>query len=658
MKSSPIVPAALQRDADGIPRSAEYGDVYHPRIGALQQARHVFLDGNALPARWGARRHFVIAETGFGLGNNFLATWQAWRDDPARCERLTFVSIERHPLVRDDLRAAHDGSPLRELSDQLVAAWPPLTRDLHQLVFEAGRVRLLLALGDVQDWLPELRLHADAFYLDGFAPARNPRMWDERVCRALARLAAPGATLATWSAASALRADLTSAGFDVRLAAGIGGKRDITLATYAPRFVPRTSPSRASAVPQGDASDERRALIVGAGLAGCAAAWALAEHGWQTQLLDRCAHIASEASGNPAGLFHGIINADEGTHARFNRAAAFEAHRAVATALAEHRAAGSTAGLVRLEHATEVEAMRAILARLGLPPAYAQALTANAIAELAGIAQASPGWFYPSGGWVDPAGLARSFIERAGARVRFKGNTEVHALRRDAAGRWQALDAHGDVIAAAPVLVVANAWSAARLLPDARLPLQTTRGQLSWVAADTAPAGLVTRVPVAGAGYLLPPHAGRIAFGATSCPDDPDPTVRAADHRANLAQLGRLTGHTHLTIDEAQLGGRTAWRCAAPDRLPVVGAVPAWSAADQPQHGPRRLDQVRFVPRVPGLFVYTALGSRGITWSALGAQVLAAAIVEDAVAPLAASLCDAIDPARFGVRALRRSADV
>ena len=653
MKSTAIVPARLQRDADGIPLSTEYGDVYHPRIGPLEQARHVFLRGNDLPARWRARERFVILETGFGLGSNFLATWQAWRDDPARCERLTFVSIERHPLVRDDLRAAHDGSPLEDLSRYLVAAWPPLTPDLHQLVFEAGRVRLLLALGDVQDWLPELRLRADAFFLDGFAPARNPRMWDARVCRALGRLAAPGATLATWSAASALRADLTSAGFDVRIAAGIGGKRDITLATFAPRFAPRHTPRGAPpSQPASHAPAERRALIIGAGLAGCAAAWALAEQGWQTQLLDRRVHIAAEASGNPAGLFHGIVNADDGAHARFNRAASFEARRAVEIAISAHRAAGSAAGLLRLEHAAELAQMRAILARLGLPADYVQAVDPVAAAELSGITQASPGWFYPTGGWVEPAALARSFVERAGARVRFQGGTDVHTLRRHAE-RWEALDAQGRVIDAAPVLVVANASAAARLLPEARLPLQTTRGQLSWIEVALAPPGLATRLPMAGAGYLLPPHEGRIVFGATSTPDDPDPDVRAVDHQANLAQLERLTARP-CRIEVSQLSGRTAWRCAAPDRLPVIGAVPA--LAPQAWAGATRLDQVRFVPREPGLFVYTALGSRGITWSALGAQVLAAAIDgDDGVAPLEASLRDAVDPARFAVRALRRA---
>jgi len=648
MKSSPIVPAPLQRDTHGVPVSIEYGDVYHPRIGALAQARHVFLGGNGLPARWGGRERFIVLEAGFGLGNNFLATWQAWRDDAQRCERLVFISIERHPLQRADLHAAHHGSPLAELADRLVDAWPPLTHNLHQLVFEQGRVRLLLAFGDVQDWLPELRASVDAFYLDGFAPARNPAMWDRRVCRALGRLAAPGATLATWSAASALRADLTSAGFEARLASGIGGKRDIALATFAPRFDPHpvVPPRRAEPT-------QRRALIVGAGLAGCATAWALAEQGWQSRVLERRERIATEASGNPAGLFHGIVNADDGVHARFNRAASFAACAAVAAAIttnSSHGAAGSTAGLLRLEHEVGHDAMCATLARLGLPPDYVQALDASAAAALCGIAVPSPAWFYPAAGWVDPAALARSFIERAGSAVTLQPGVDVHALRR-VAGLWQVLDEAGQVIDSAPVLVLANAMAAARLLPTVPLPLDAVRGQLSWIAASSA-AGATTRLPIAGAGYLLPPSDGRIVFGATSSLNDPDPTVRTEDHRFNLAQLERLTGQS-LPLDTAQLNGRTAWRCVAPDRLPIVGAVPVIDP--QLRAGARRLDQVRFVAREPGLFVFTALGSRGITWSALCAEVLAAEISSAAV-PLEAGLLDAIDPARFAVRAWRGGA--
>ena len=639
MNPAPLDAAALTFTDDGVPYSARYEDIYHPRAGALVQARHVFIAGNGLPARWQGRERFVVLETGFGLGNNFLATWQAWRDDPQRSARLVFLSVEAHPLTCDELAQAHRDSPLPELAAQLHAAWPPLTPNLHALDFEDGRVQLLLALGDVQAWLPELVATVDAFFLDGFAPARNPRMWDLRVCKALARLAAPNATLATWSAAHALREHLGSAGFDVRLAQGTGGKRDITQARYAPAFAPRRAPARGAARDMAP-----HALIVGAGLAGCAAAWALSEQGWHSTVFERQAQIASEASGNPAGLFHGIVNAQDGVHARFNRAAALLAQCAVKTALTDHGVAGAVQGLLRLENTATVVQMRATLHALGLPRDYVQAFDAAQASAASGLGLGHPAWFYPTGGWVHPAGLARSWLERAGPHAELRTHADVHALQRTDTG-WRLLDATGMTLAEAATVVLANAGAALRLLGDPDWPIEPVRGQISLL-----PAGVLRlpRVPVAGAGYLLPEVDGRAVFGATAQPGDQDGAVRAADHANNLAQLARLTGEV-VDAEPAAMQGRTAWRWSAADRLPVIGAVPDTSVTAS------RLDQPRFVPRRPGLFVFTALGSRGIAWSALGARMLAASIT-GAPAPMEASLIDAVDPARFVSRAARRLA--
>ena len=216
MRTHPIVAAELQYlGPERLPYSAAFDDVYHARAGALEQARHVFLGGNGLPARWGARSRFVILETGFGLGNNFLATWQAWRDDPRRCDRLYFLSVEKHPLRRDDLRHAHAGGALAPLADQLVAQWPPLTPNIHTLRFEQGRVQLLLALGDVHDLVGQWVAQVDAFFLDGFAPAKNPQMWQPHLFKRMARLAAPEATAATWSTARLVRDGLEGSWEDV-----------------------------------------------------------------------------------------------------------------------------------------------------------------------------------------------------------------------------------------------------------------------------------------------------------------------------------------------------------------------------------------------------------------------------------------------------------
>lgn len=648
MKSAPLQPAEIGFTPEGVPWSPLFGDVYHTAAGALAQARHVFLGGNGLPGRWQGRERFTVLETGFGLGNNFLATWAAWREDPQRCERLYFVSVEKHPLRHADLERVHAGHALPELARALVDAWPPLAPGLHTLGFDDGRVTLLLALGDVADWLPQLAASVDAFYLDGFAPAKNGQMWAPQVLKALGRLAAPGATAATWSAARGVRDGLAAAGFEVERAPGFGGKRDMTVARHAPRF--RAEGPRGW---QPAAAATREAVIVGAGLAGCAAAHALAALGWHCELVDRHPAPAQEASGNPGGLFHGIVNPQDGAHARFNRAAALHLERMLKALRATRPLAGGFDGLLRLQaprpsEDAALQAMQQAIAATGLPPEYVRAVDMAEARALSGLPLPGPAWFYPGGGWLRPGELARAWIEDE-PRIRWRPGLAVQALRR-AGERWQLLDAHGRVLAQAPVVVLANANDAALLLGLRHWPLAPVRGQTTFLPAGT-PGLRVPLRPVAGAGYLLPAHDGQVLCGATTLHHDPDPALREADHLHNLAQVERLTG-SRPHVDAATLPGRVGWRCVADDRLPVLGGVPDESALQQPGE---RLDHPRFVPRVPGLYVYTGLGSRGITWSALAAQVLAAGI-DGAPCPLEADLREALDAARFVSRAVRRPA--
>lgn len=643
MNTQPIVAATLGHTEEGVPYSAQYQDVYHPRAGAFVQARHVFLGGNELPERWQGRQRFVVLETGFGLGNNFLATWQAWRDDTARCERLVFISIEQRPFIVDDLRRAHAQSPVPALVSALADAWPAHTNNLHTLDFEGGRVRLLLAFGDVRSWLPELVAEVDAFYLDGFAPARNPQMWEPQIFKALARLAVHGATVATWTSATAVRAGLQAAGFDVRKAAGTGGKRDITLARYTPHFVPRRAPSRMARP-----ATQRHALVIGAGLAGSATALALATEGWSSTVYDRRHASARETSGNPGGLFHGIVNAQDSVHARFNRAAALMAQQTISRALDDPSIAGIAQGLLRLDE-SDASKLHQVIARLGLPADYVRAVGPAEASALSGIPLRQAAWFYPGGGWVDPAALVRSWLAQASPLARFRGGVTVARVQRSG-DAWQLLDAQGCVLDEAETVVLANAAEAMRLLdvPQHLWPIDIVRGQITCFPRALAPGLTLPRVPVAGAGYVLPEVNGLALFGATSQRGDTDPSARHADNAANLARLLALTGSEVATPGLDSLCGRVGWRTVAQDRLPVVGAVPA------PIGQQGRLDQPRFARREPGLYVFTALGSRGITWATLGARALASWIT-GAPAPLEAGLIAAIDPARFISRDARRS---
>src|SRR4051794_16647846 len=223
--AEPLVPARLAFQ-EAIPFSTTFEDVYHSKGGGLEQARHVFLAGNRLPHRWAGRERFVILETGFGLGLNFLVTWQAWRRDPSRCPRLHYVSIEKHPFSLQDLRTLHAGLPeLAGEAAELHSHWPPLVPGGHRLVLEGGAVVLTLFFADIKV-ARDLRLSADAIYLDGFSPPKNPEMWTPQLMRAISRLAAPGATAATWSVAASVRAALEETGFEVGKRPGFAFKKE------------------------------------------------------------------------------------------------------------------------------------------------------------------------------------------------------------------------------------------------------------------------------------------------------------------------------------------------------------------------------------------------------------------------------------------------
>ena len=658
MKTAPIRPARIAFGAgpNAAPHALDFDTDYPTAEAGLTRARQIFLQGTGLPARWAGRAHFVVLATGFGLGHNFLATWQAWRDDPARCARLCFVALEAHPPTAADLARAHLTSPLPELVAELVAAWPVLTPNLHALDFDGGAVQLLLGLGDVPLLLPALNLQAEAIYLDGFAPDRQPALWQPRLLKALGRKAAEGAQLASWHTAPELQAGLTSAGFAVQAAAALNPDTQLqahtaTLAHWAPRYTPRgPAPPR----PVG-AQRPQAAVVVGAGVAGAAAAQALARLGLAVTVLDRRSAPAQEASGNPAGLFHGTVNPDDGSYARLFRAAALQAARSYREAFAQDPQMGALNGLLRLDLGDGGQpALQATLDHLGLPADWVQALDTAAASTCAQVPLPAPAWHYPGGGWLDPARWVRHALAQPG--VRFQGDAPAERIGYED-GLWTVWDAAQRPLASAPVLVLACTASTPRLLaPWTELPwpLDATRGQVTRCSNATGTTPL--RCAVAGDGYAVPLHDGSLLCGATrvvgtlaemqSAPDISS-EVSAVAHQHNLERLQRLTG-LQMSADSTAVQGRSGWRLHADDRMPIAGAVPLRELPP----GLRR-DQARLWPRVAGLFVLTALGARGLTLAPLLGRLVAAQAT-DTPWPLEQDLADAVDPVRWRVRAARQ----
>ena len=276
-RREPLQPARLHFDEHGVPASQLYGDVYHSRAGAIEQARHVFIRGNNIPERWRGRDTFTVCETGFGLGNNFLALWQAWRRSPAAPKRLHVLSFEAHPFARDALAQllAHHQGELGDLAQALLDQWPPLIGGLHTLEFEQGRVTLTLAFGKVGYLARQVEAQVDAFFLDGFAPRQNPEMWSREVFGQMVRIANAEATAATWCTAGQVRRDLAAAGFLVTREPGFGGKREMSRAVLRPGLG-RPAPK----------IERQTVMVVGGGLAGASVAHSLALRGHSVTIFD------------------------------------------------------------------------------------------------------------------------------------------------------------------------------------------------------------------------------------------------------------------------------------------------------------------------------------------------------------------------------------
>lgn len=637
---------------DGTPFSAQYDDVYHSTEGGLAQARHVFLGGNGLPGAWRGKQAFTIVETGFGQGLNFLATWAAWRDDPQRCTRLDFVSIEKHPFDRAGLSAVHpkDGA-LAPYAEALRQAWPVPVPGVHRLAFEDGRVTLTLLFGDAMDMLPQLSCAADAFYLDGFSPAKNPDLWQPRVFKQLARVARAGATLATYTAAGFVRRGLQEAGFDARKAPGFGTKRDMTVAQFPTHWRTRRGPAEAPIW------SERHAIVLGAGLAGCSVAERLAARGWHITLIDAKDGPARGTSAHRAAAMHPHVSIDDSVLSRLSRAGNLLARRHWGALDRAGFATGfQPTGVLQLaEHADDAAEQQRIVQALGYPTEYIEWLSAEQAAERINASVPQGGWWFAQAGWIAPPDICRANLAAAGSAVDARWNTHVESLRQEG-GRWQALDARGGVIASAPVIVLANSLDAARLAPLASASLKPVRGQLTDVpVAALAPDVAWPQAVVCGDGYLLPaePDALTVRIGSSFQPGESDLDERAEDHAANLRRLAGLQPKQSAAIarlNPSALHGYVGVRCVSANRLPLIGPVADEAVAMAP--GFRLRGPHAQLPRIPGLYAALAYGSRGLTWSVLGAELLAAQ-VDGGPLPLEAELAAALDPGRFILRALR-----
>jgi len=683
---SDIQNADIEWNDDGQPISSKYNDVYFSKKSGIDETRYVFLDNNQITERWQAlpknqSGFFTIAETGFGTGLNFLTAAQEWLDTAPAQWQLHFISVEKYPLSKSDLHKALSLWPqLSELSIELEANYPSLIAGFHRVNLFNNRVKLTLLFGEAADMFQQLKGSShplftrtgnptvDAWFLDGFAPSRNPDMWSNELFQVIADLSNVGTTFATFTAASIVRRGLKDVGFDVDKTKGFGRKREMAFGkmTGVPSnqhpdnaFEPNNRNSAYNApwhLNEQALQTHKNAIIIGGGIAGCSTARSLAERGWHVTIIDRHKELAQEASGNPQGITYPKLSKQDSPLSRYGLYSLMFCARYYSGLWDHQQGFGQRCGVLIMpeseKHAAELEI---IGQRFAQQPEVATLLSNSELKAASGIElDADHALFHPNLGWLDAGKTCRELANHPNIKhqqynvAEIKQNTEKH---------WDLLNESGAVIASTETLIIASAMNTLTFNQTAHLPLKSIRGQVTVVKSNSNSEELKT--VICGAGYASPATNSGHTIGSTYNLKDDCTKVRPEDNLINVDKMTKTdTGLGRvLTHDLHIIRGRTAFRCTTPDYLPVVGPAPN-EVAMRESFKLLTKNAKSHIPKTgayyPGLYINCGYGSRGLSYAPLAAEILTAQITGE-TSPVEHQLATALNPARFIIRNLKRN---
>jgi tRNA 5-methylaminomethyl-2-thiouridine biosynthesis bifunctional protein len=599
---APITPATIAV-RDGALYSDRFDDIYHSVAGGIEEARHVFIGGSKLPNRWEEGGRFTIVETGFGCGLNFLATWNELNQSNCNV-RLDYVSVEKHPFSREDLAQALQAWPqFGALSRKLLEVYPPLAPGFHRL--HPGRgVTLTLLFGDALEQLRELDAYADAFFLDGFAPSRNASMWSDELFGEIGRLAASGATAATYSVAAKVKHGLTEAGFVVEKRAGFAHKREMLTARFSGTGLAMSA--------------TRNVVVIGAGIAGTSCARSLTQHGIEVDLLERAPHAGAETSSNPVALVRPFVTLDYGVRSRFVWSAFSYAVRCYRELNNQEGFCWHGSGVLHLARdQLHLDRLAQAVGRYALPDDLIRLVDSLEGTRLSGAQTQETGIWFPSAGYVNGRISCDAQIVAGASLVRFLPGVEAARIERSG-GHWKILDSSNDLLAQGDSVILANGCHAQALIPDHNLRLSPVRGQVTAIPATSRD----LRSPVCRDGYVTPVLNDMHFAGGTFDESMADAIVIDDDHFRNVSRAAQILPSVFGNISPELRSGWAGVRCVSRDRAPAVGAV------------------------LEDVYASLGMGSRGFTWAPLAGELLASALA-GASCPLERSIANWISPRRL-----------
>ena len=679
--------AQVHFNESGTPVADHFDDVYFSNDSGIDETQHVFVAGNDLAERWQQWRTptFVIAETGFGTGLNFLVAMRAFNEFRAAnpdhpLKRLYFITTEKFPLPQQDMQRALEAFPaLKDEAQALASLYPMGLEGCHRLHFDNHSTTLDLWIGDVHELLPQwhspIKGLIDAWFLDGFAPSKNPDMWTDALFSQMARLSKTGTTFGTFTAAGIVKRGLAGVGFTIKKRNGFGRKRDMLTGVFDQDHENVQHKLRLPAGPyyryvNGSLDKTSKVAVVGSGLAAATACLALVKRGISTTLYFDGDTLASGASGNPQGGFYPQLHSEASIASRIQAHSFLYARQAYDHTIEHAKACGLSdvahdfCGVIQLSFNDKVAERQNKLAAADVwPEALIKPVDSKEVSDIANLALPYSGLYIGLGGWLSPPQLVTAMIEEAlqSGKLTLKPNhtyvshEPVETTKQRVQIRFNLDSAESEEVITADHLILALGAGAVNASDFDSLSLRPVRGQVEAVPTQTPIEQLNT--VLCHKGYMTPAFEGRHALGSTYVKNDLSTDVRGDETELNLATHEQALANTDI-VQALQRDGkaRAATRLGSPDHQPVVGALHNFDSLKELYTMLGVGKPLTSAPVLPSSVVstLTCLGSRGLTTAPLMAEVLVSSLCKEPL-PLSNDLLNAVNTSRFMTREAIRS---
>ena len=662
--------AKIHFNQENTPISDKFDDVYFSNQDGLAETHYVFLEGNQLWERWVnyQEAHFVIAETGFGTGLNFFAVTTLFREFRQKypnspLKRLYFISFEKYPLLLDALQQAHLAYPqFSHLAQHLQQHWLNPIQGCYRFHFD--ETTLDLWFGDLAENLPQLGDYMndkiDAWFLDGFAPSKNPDMWNEQLYQQMFRFTKPQGTFATFTAASAVRKGLENAGFDITKRKGFGKKRECLSGQKTHEKLTALSAPWFHSQPAN--LNEQDIAIIGGGIASLCTAISLLKRGAKITIYCEDEQTALNASGNKQGAFYPQLSDDNERNIRFYIHAFAYGHQFLQWAI-QHKIEfeHEFCGVALCAYNEKAESKLNKIAALNLPSDLYQSLNQTELSKKVGLPLPFGGGFIPQGAWLAPRQLVQhafAFLEKQGVQI--KTSQKVTALSQTENG-WQITTSQNETFCH-EVVVLANGHKLTEFEQTQKLPLYPVRGQVSQI--PTSANLLKLKTVLCYDGYLTPVDQAKTShcIGASHVRDNATREFSLTEQQENQQKIQQnIPEDWTKEVDTSGNLARIGVRCSVRDLTPMMGAVPHFSA-QQTQYQNlfnlrRRKQPIEQAENYPNLYLIGALGSRGLTSAPFLGETLASLIYGEPL-PMSEDLIHNLMPNRSWVRRWLKGAEV